>query len=313
MPRRPLTSTLGDNMRRTIPFLVLITTATAIAAPDAPQADQGPWWIGFIVTIAAAVIGALAIVWQMGKQHKNESLRQNENFKSQLKLQVYQEFSDRLSSASAATQSASIYALTAPTHVEIYQSQVARGFNPQPIEERASKLLEINSTATNEVVETIFLIEKYLIIHADLDLFRLALSSAAHDVWEAFHPLFQFMLSYLPMDVQSDHGPRVENVLLLSEEQKAQLKELTNNYHDATVDLGCYLDDMRTELQMLLLSHLFSKKLQRRRPVDPSKKALSLEPELVNGLRQHFLKHTPWGKKAIASQLAVHNEFHGLS
>jgi len=72
MPRRPLTSTLGDNMRRTIPFLVLITTATAIAAPDAPKADQGPWWIGFIVTIAAAVIGALAIVWQMGKQHKNE-------------------------------------------------------------------------------------------------------------------------------------------------------------------------------------------------------------------------------------------------
>jgi len=228
-----------------------------------------------------------------------------------LKLQVYQEFSDRLSSASAATQSASIYALTAPTHVEIYQSLVARGFNPQPIKERASKLLEINSTATNEVVETIFLIEKYLIIHADLELFRLALSSAAHDVWEAFHPLFQFMLSYLPMDVQSDHGPRVENVLLLSEEQKAQLKELTNNYHDATVDLGCYLDDMRTELQMLLLSHLFSKKLQRRRPVDPSKKALSLEPELVNGLRQHFLKHTPWGKKAIAYQLAVHNEFHG--
>lgn len=298
-------------MRRTCLFLALLSAATAIAGNDAAPADQGPWWLSSIVTITAAVIGALAIVWQMGRQHENESRRQNENFRSGLKLQVYQEFSEQLSSASAATQSASMYAFTAPMHVEIFQSQVARGFNPQPIEERALKLLELNSKCTNEVVETVFLIEKYLIVHADLELFRLALSSAAHDVREAFDPLFQFMLSHLPMDVQSEHGPRVENVLLLSEEQRAQLKALAGQYHDAVSDLGCYLDDMRTELQMLLLSHLFPNTLARRRPADPSKKVISLDPELVNGLRQHFLKHTPWGKNAIAVQLAVHNEFHG--
>lgn len=300
-------------MRCTLLLLALLSTAKAIAAIDDPQAYQGPWWLGFVVTIVAAAIGALVIVWQIGRQHKNEAHRQNENFRSQLKLQVYQEFSVRLSAASAATQSASMFALTAPMHVEIYQSQVARGFNPPPVEERALKLLELNSKSANEIVETIFLIEKYFIIHADLELFRLSLSSASHDVNEAFQALFQFMLSYFPVDVQSEHGPKVENVFLLSEEQLAQLKALTNQYCDATADLGCYLDDMRTELQMLLLSHLFPNTLDRRRPADPSKKVLSLEPELVSGLRQHFLKHTPWGKKVIATQLAVHHEFHGRS
>jgi hypothetical protein len=165
--------------------------------------------------------------------------------------------------------------------------------------------------AANEVVETIFLLEKYFIIHPDLDILRLALSSAAHDVWESFHPLFDFMLSHFPMDVLTEHGQKVENILLLTPDQHATLKALTDGYYDAMMDLGCYLDDMRTELQTLFLSNLFPNTIPRRRPADPSKKVLSLEPNAIKSLRQHFLKNTAWGKKAIATQLDVHHEFHG--
>ena len=77
------------------------------------------------------------------------------------------------------------------------------------------------------------------------------------------------------------------------------------------MDLGCYLDDMRTELQTLFLSNLFPNAIPRRRPSDPSKKVLSLHPSSVKSLRQHFLKNTAWGKKSVATQLEVHNEFHG--
>ena len=298
-------------MHRALAISIVATAATAAGAADATTTDQGPWWLGPLVTVLAAVIGASAIVWQLGRQHRNESLRQTENFKNQLKLQVYQEFATRLSVASASIQSTAMYAFTAPAHVEIFTSQAANGLTPAPIADRALKLLELNSTAANEVVETIFLLEKYFIIHPDLDIFRLALSSAAHDVSEAFHPLFQFTLSHFPMDVLTEGGPKVENIMLLSPDQRASLKSLSDLYYDATMDLGCYLDDMRTELQMLLLSNLFSNVIPRRRSADPSKKVLSLEPSAVRSLRQHFLTNTAWGKKSVATQLNVHHEFHG--
>jgi hypothetical protein len=300
-----------QSMHRAIATSIVATATSAAVAAEATSPDQGPWWLGPLVTVLAAAIGAAAIVWQLGRQHRNESLRQTENFKAQLKLQVYQEFSSRLSAASDAVQTTAMYAYTAQTHVQIYSSQAANGFTPAPIADRALKLIELNSNAANEVVETIFLLEKYFIVHPDLDILRLALSSAEHDVWESFHPLFEFMLSHFPMDVLTEHGQKVENVRQLTPDQRTTLQTLSGGYYDAAMDLGCYLDDMRIELQTLFLSNLFPNTIPRRRPADPSKKVLSLEASAVKSLRQHFLKNIAWGKKAIASQLDVHHEFHG--
>jgi hypothetical protein len=92
-------------MHRALAISVVATAASAAAAVDATATDQGPWWLGPLVTVLAAVIGASAIVWQLGRQHRNESLQQTENYKNQLKLQVYQEFASRVSVASDAVQS----------------------------------------------------------------------------------------------------------------------------------------------------------------------------------------------------------------
>jgi hypothetical protein len=148
--------------------IAISVVATAAAAAGITPTDKGPWWIEPLVTVIAAAIGASAIIWQLGRQHRNESLRQTENFKGQLKLQVYQEFSSRLAVASGAIQSTAMYAFFAPIHVELYASQAAKGFTPAPIAERALKLLELNSAAVNEAVEAVFLLEKYFIIHPDL-------------------------------------------------------------------------------------------------------------------------------------------------
>lgn len=298
-------------MHRVIVTFAIGSTSVSARAAEASAMDQGPWWLGPLVTIIAAVIGASAIIWQLGRQHKNESERQVEHFKSQLKLQVYQEFAVRLAQASDSNQSAAMYAFTAPVHVEIFESQSNGGLTPAPITDRALRFLELNSAAANEVVETVFLLEKYFIVHPDLDIFRLALSSAAYEINESFHPLFQFMLSHFPMDVLTQGGTKIENVKLLSPDQRADLKKLSDRYYDAVVDVGCYLDDIRTELQTLLLGNLFPNTIPRRRPADPSKKVLSLEPNAVKSLRQHFLKNTAWGKRSVATQLEVHHEFHG--
>ncbi len=298
-------------MNLTYSIVLFTLSVPAVCAAEVNTPDQGPWWIGPLMTVLAAAIGASAIVWQMGRQHRNESLRQTENFKNQLKLEVYQEFSSKLSIASETVRDAAMYAFIAPVHFEIYASQVNGGFTPSPIAERALKLLELNAKATSDIVETLFLIEKYIIIHPDMDIFRTALSSASHDIRQSFNALFQFMLVHFPMDVVTDGGVKVDNVLVLTPDQRVSLKMNADAYHGSMSDLGSYLDDMRTELQILLLSSLFPNNVPRRRPADPSKKVLSLEPNAVKSLRNHFMKNTDWGKETVATQLDVHREFHG--
>lgn len=298
-------------MTRALTCILLLASSSVALAGDTTATGQGPWWLGHVLTTIAAILGALMIVFQLGRQHRNESDRQTQNFKGQLRLQVYQEFSARLASAADAVGSSGMYAFTGPMHADIYRKQVAMRLNPNPITDRAIQFLEKNSSAASEVVEVVFLVEKYFIVHPDLDIFRLALSSAMHDLSAAFHMLFDFMLKHYPVDLSTPAGTVVQNSKVLSDTEFEDLERLANGYHDAAADLDGYLSDMRTELQTLLLSYIFPNTIPKRRPADPSKKVVTLEPATVKSLRQYFLKNTAWGKSAVGTQLAVHREFHG--
>ena len=295
---------------RSAVLLSVLGLATSVRAADS-LADAGPSWLGHLVTFLGIIVAAAMIIYQLGQQHKNETARLNENFKGQLKLQIYQDFSQRLTTASDAAGAAGFYATTSHTHSVIFTKQVAQGLNPQPIVDRALQLLDKNSLAANEATEVVFLVEKYYIVHPDLDIFRTAICSAVHDLHAAFHVLFDFMLSHFPVDAHEPSGATIGNVKALAEAELATLHQLTSAYQDAAMDLDCYLMDMRVELQTLLLGHLFANTVPRRRPSDPSKRVITLDPAGIKSLRQHFLKNTDWGKRAVASQLEVHRDFHG--
>ena len=204
-----------------------------------------------------------------------------------------------------------MYATTAAVHAKIYMQQIEQGINPSPVEDRALLFLAKHSAASDAAIEVVFLIEKYFIVHPELDIFRLAVGSALHDTSDAFHALFNFMLTYSPVDEPSSQGATVGNIRQLSKTELERFQALSAAYFDAASDLDSYLGDMRTELQELLLSGLFPNQLPKRRPADPGKKVISLNAAVVKSLRAHFLKHTKWGQKSVLSHIEVHREFHG--
>lgn len=297
-------------MKRTALIVCILLLPLGVGAADSPSADQGPWWLEHAVTFVGIVIAALMIVYQLGRQHANETKRQAENFKGQLRLQIYQEFDAKLSLASDTAGAAGMYAMTSHTHSVIFGKQVAQGISPSPIPDRALHFLDRQSAAAGAAIEVIFLVEKYYIVHPDLDIFRTALSAALHDVGLAFHRLFNFMLTNFPVDAVNKSGGEVQNVKVLSETEVQELHLLASAYQNATMDLDCYLMDMRVELQTLLLSNLFPNTVPRRHPADPSRKVISLDPAKVKNLRQYFSKNTDWGRNAVRTQLDVHREFH---
>jgi hypothetical protein len=295
--------------RRTLAAAIaLLLPATAYC--ETAQGTEGPWWAGHLIAVLAAILGALMIVWQIGRQRRNEIASQLENFKIGLRLQVYQEFSARLSSASAALGSAGMYAFAAPRHMEMTFVGPTRD-QPSAIADRARTFLDLDSAAQREIADTVILLEKYLLIHPDTDVFRMALSSVAHDMREAFHPLFVFMLEHFPIEGPSPTGHQTLNVKAFTAQQVEQAHQLAMNYYGAATDAQSYVTDIQTELQFIFLGELFPNRPIRRSPADPAKKVLSLDPAAVRSLRQHFLKNTAWGKTAVEASLKVHEHFHG--
>ena len=295
-------------LRVAVAFAALSTTATVLA--DSGQSSDGPWWIGHTITAIAATLGALMIVWQIGRQRRNEIAAQLENYKIGLRLQVYQEFAARLSTGSDALGSAGMYAFCVPMHIQMASSGTSNG-QAQSVADRAKVFLELDTKGQGELADTVLLVEKYLLIRPDMDVFRMALSSAAHDLREAFHPLFAFMLDNFPVDLATKDGHQIVNIKAFSPGDLERAQSLSMAYYDKATDAQSFLTDIQTELQVVSLGALFPNSPVRRAPADPSKRVLSLEPASVKSLRQYFLKNTAWGKSAVATSLEVHRHFHG--
>jgi hypothetical protein len=291
-------------------LLTIIFSSPVVAATTEIAVSTGPWWLPHFVTLLGVFIAAVMIVYQLGRQHANESARLNENFKGQLKLQIYQEFSQRLSSASSAVGATGLHAMFSQTNMATYAWRVEQGMNPKPIANRAMDLADKNHTAATEATEVIFLVEKYHIVHPDLDIFKTAISSALHDLHATFHALFDFMVCHLPVGAQTSIGSTLLNVKPLDTEELEALRKLARAYQNAAMELNCYLMDMRVELQKLLLGHLFPSIAPLRRPVDPANKVITLDPASVTSLHHHFTNNTGWGKQWAEAQNRAHREYH---
>lgn len=252
-----------------------------------------------LATIVAAVIAALMIIVQLGRQHSNELERQEKATRSKLKLEIYQEMSVVMTSANDAIIDAGGMARIMPLRASSYAHQKTLGWDIPPVEERANKYSKAHFEAVDKMIGVIFQLEKYLIVCPDLDIFRAAFSCAMHDLEFSHRELFDFMLEHFPVDDPANVVAPTRNVKALDSIQLKELERLATVYANNTMDLTSYLGDLRTELQMLLLGDLFPENVvPRRQPPDPSVKVITLEKTEMKILRQRF-DDTQWGRERL--------------
>lgn len=265
-----------------------------------------------LATIVAAVIAALMIIVQLGRQHKNELERQEKATRSALKLEIYQEISQVMTTANDALIEAGGLARSTPLRASSYSSQKAMGWDIPPMADRAVNHSKVHDDATNKMIEVIFQLEKYFIVCPDLDIFRVAFGCAMSDLERERFALLDFMLMHFPMDDPTNPANPANptsNVKILNPSQLEELERLTNAYANATLDLTCYLGDLRTELQMLLLGDLFPENsIPRRQAPDPNVKVITLDPSNIKILRQRF-DDTDWGRKRLQTMQDATNRF----
>lgn len=263
-------------------------------------------WLSYLITFLSIVVGAVMILYQLGRQHKNELALQKENFREKLRLKIYQEFSTVLQKASKNAINAGMYAFHIPISLKNYLYQLNIGLSPAPIRQRVIEFSKLHNRSEQGVIKLIRLFEKYEVISPELNIFKLALNVASHDMREANTQLHTLLLQILPMDIALPNGThQVMNVIRPTDAQLQQLEKFVSKYKKAEDDLCGYLYDLNVELQNIFLSKLFNNKVQRRQPLDPQIKVISTEPSEVQKLHKYFEEETDWGRRKRQAEQAV--------
>lgn len=135
-------------------------------------------------------------------------------------------------------------------------------------------------------------IENWEIAFPAAALFRVAFSSANHDVEGTFQPFFSALLRHLPTDLPDG---TVINPALPSVEQIDELKKLLEAYTESRTTLRTYTHDLVVEAQNLLLSKLFKRRVEIRKPIDPTYKVVTAAD--TDALMYYFKNETPAGRE----------------
>ena len=255
--------------------------------------------MGHALTVIGIVGAAFTVVWQLGRQHRSSLLLQRDNVRAELKLRLHEQLVQKVRKLSDANVKAAMYAYMIPFNVENFQRQLAQGFNPSPIKERAPEFSRLHAEASNALSELIQEFEAWSIAFPGLEVFQVALNVANHDAREACTSLFTAFVKVLPMDPPENAPPNMPRPPIpnpISSDEYIYLKQLVDDYKGAMDDIGCYIHDLTIESQNNLLSDLFERRVPPRQPIDPRCKVITTDSEKARQLLRYFENETPWGK-----------------
>ncbi|WP_434049113.1 hypothetical protein [Marinobacter salarius] len=255
---------------------------------------------GHFLTLIGIIVGAIIVVWQIGRQHRSSLELQKRNSQEALKLEIYKTLTLRLRDVTRTNVTAMMYAVNIPSRIEIFQNSIKKNM-PLPFpRERAVEFSNLHSAANDALTALIQEFEAWSIVFPEFELFQTALNSANHDARNTSNGLFNRFILILPTDPPHDAPPEVPRPIPaspVSSDQLSELERLVEEYRRAMEEIGCYAIDLQIEAQNKLLSGLFEHRVPRRKPLDPGLEVLSTEPVEMERLMSYFLNETSWGKE----------------
>lgn len=306
MAAMAISSALGVNAASstlTINGAAQSTPAVTITVVDATPA--APWYqrteiLGPAVTLIVGLLAAFLAFRQIDKQRRNSLDLQREAKRNEFKLEVYREFAKKLDPTEDGLSEIALYVVSAADEADQSEYWRKRGITPTPLKHDGKVFSDLYVDAGLHVAEVIMLIERYLVVQPDLDVFRLALNAAMHDTRTLQSEILATMFKWFPIrrPEGSTVGPEVMNVREIPQDVIETLRKKGWEFHSRVIQIGSYLDDLRRELQIHLLSGIFENPdVPRRNPADPAQRVVTLDKSEVEAHRKYFLEETAWGKE----------------
>ncbi len=117
-----------------------------------------PWWIGDLITVLGILISVVIVIFQLGRQHRNNLKQQRENYREQFRLSIYQKFSKLINAAVQKQVASYSYASRILENVRTYHDGIKEGFPHSPLKERPEELSKLHYELIKAAIEVIFLI-----------------------------------------------------------------------------------------------------------------------------------------------------------
>jgi len=277
---------MAFSIGRTLPILVLL----AVIAASGFLVGSGSAKPEYFLTLLGIASGASVVAFQLGEQQRASLALQRENAKQSLKLKVYEQLLEKIEATSETSNRSRGYVYSISAELETYLHGI-RWSNDATI----SGLMKRKKKAANALIELIGQLERWEVSFSSADLFRWAFGSASNDIDASFSEFFKVALWLLPHDKEAP----LQQPNITAEKIKT-IKERADNYIRKCDDLHCYIHDLIIEAQNELLSNLFDRRVDGRKPLDPQYKVIS---ELNRSeLLRHFREGTELGKSMDAAR-----------
>ncbi len=231
-------------------------------------------WLQPLIQALGIVIGALLVVLQLGRQHKNAILQQREQAGQQLRLQIYRDMAQKLVDASGALSNLHAVFFSTVSGMRTRREALEKFRRDFPgLGVSHEKLLETHSRAVGSLLEVIWILESYEIAFPGFEPFKTRLVERSAALSTAFGNLHSRLSPFLTILLSGDEAAKLGTTKVTPEPPDAaglaELERLFDELSQIGFDLQGYLFDLRVGAQNRLLSGIFPGHAPERKPTDP--------------------------------------------
>jgi hypothetical protein len=242
------------------------------------------------MTATTGVAGFGVLLWRLRveAQRAIDASRNSEMMK--LKLRIYENevvpTVERTVDAEVALASFIRLFITA---LKTHKSLVDAGVPAATPVARVPELIRLKASFDRETIVIVTFTERWLIIDPRVEIFRIGINAALHDVREEWGAYFDVVMRAMPVEL-----PTGLHWSPPTFEQLVGIEAASNELIDRLGSITAYAYDFQTEMQNILVGPLFGNIVPRRQPIDPRHVVISLENEAL--LTRYFQEDTAWGR-----------------
>ena len=276
------------------------------------------WWIGLApeiqaafvgagATVGAALFGVLAVIGQIRSQGRQSREAIAESERRKINASLYEDAVAICRNLADASIELSIKLHTMNMEIEVAARAEADSKAYNLPSARFPSLSLLYGGFTDAALRFIFLIENRRIVDPRVLIFRTAMSVVLHNSHQLmFSDFVAHVMPALPTD-KPDGG--VFPYTAPSVEEAESVKRYSSRLIATVDDATSYAEDFLTEMQNALLGDLYKNRLLPRQPIDPRRKAITLEQS--KDLEAWFRANTSWGIAMTDAETAAQQRFLG--
>lgn len=227
-----------------------------------------------IIESLGIVIGALIVVWQLGRQHTNAIAQQRDNLREQMRLEIYRDMASKLVGASGALSELHAGCFSIASGLRLRRQMLDEHGRDIGWSDWTHEMLqELGSRTSARLLDVTWIMETYEIAFPGFQEVKSRLvqtSAALSRAFGDFHAkVSQYLTIILPAEQAQALGQTRIRPAPPTGAELDEVEGLSDRLSQIGFDMLGYLFDLRVAAQNHLLAGIFPGRVQEQQPADP--------------------------------------------